>query len=258
MRDDRGVYPMPAPDSEAGGPAGHSYGAAILPSGETPPAPVQQALSDLRFSGWIAPPEGGRVVVLGDPGDGVVADGRRGIVEVAAELARGVSGPVLAVRVRDDRQLALVAWRDGEEVARYCSDPSREPDADDDVLAEPYGAESAETIAQLWERPGVSEKMLELLEDELDPDSVSESERLGGVLRMLELPDWIVAAGALPRAMPRGPKVSELTRMRAGATGVAGRSRDALVRPVRRRQHPPPVIADPPVGFSPGDEYWML
>ena len=249
---------MPAPESEIGGPPGYSYGAAILPADAPAPSALRDLLSGIRFSGWIAPADDGVVVVLGDPGDGVVADGRRGIIEVAGSLATGTAGPILAVRVRNDRQLALVAWRDGEEVARYCSDPSLEPGSDKDVLSEPYGAESAETFAQLWQRPDAAEKLFDLLEDELDPDSVYESERLGRVLRLLGMPDWIVAAAALPRAMPRGPKASELIRMRAGATGVAGRSRDSLLRPVRRRQHPPPVIVDPPTSGGMGDEYWMF
>ena len=249
---------MPAADPEVGGPAGHSYGAALFPGHALTPSALQDMLSGIRFSGWIAPPDHGLVVVLGDPGDGVVADGRRGIIEVAGVLAASVRGPVLAVRVRNDRQLALVAWRGGDEVARYCSDPSQEPEADKDVLAEPFGAENADTFAVLWHRPDAAEELFELLEEELDPDSVFESERLGRVLRLLGMPDWIVAAGALPRAMPRGPDASQLSRMRAGAMGVAGRSRDALLRPVRRRQHPPPVIADPPTGGGMGEEYWMF
>lgn len=214
-------------------------------------------LGGIRFSGWIAPPQADWLVALGDPGDGVVADEHRGIIEVAGLLAERVSGPVLAVRVREDRQLALVAWRRGEEVARYCSDPSREPDADKEVLDEPVGAEYAGAFAELWDRPDAAQALSELLEEELDPDSVYESERLGRTLRLLGLPAWIVAAGALPRAMPRGPSVAELTRLRAGLTGVAGRSRDAILRPVRRRQIPPPVIDDPPSGGM-GLEPWMF
>lgn len=249
---------MPVADPGAGGPVGDSYGAAIVPAATLTPSALQELLGLVRFSGWIAPPDGERTVVLGDPGEGVVADGRRGIIEVAGMLAAGVRGPVLAVRVRHDRQLALVGWQDGVEVARYCSDPSQEPGSDEDVLAEPYGAEGAEVLAGLWGRTHAAEDLIELLEDELDPESVFESERLGRVLRLLGLPDWIVAAGALPRPMPRGPRASDLTRMRAGATGVAGRSRDALVRRIRRRQHPPPVIADPPTGAGMGDQYWMF
>lgn len=249
---------MPVSDAEVGGPSGHSYGAVIIPAAEGRLPDLQGALSGIRFSGWIAPPTEGYVVVLGDPGDGVVADGHRGVVEVGAMIAERATEPVLALRVRHDRQLALVAWRGGEELARYCSDPSREPGAGDDVRAEPYGAESAQTFADLWNRPDAAERLSELLEDELDPDSVYESERLGTTLRLLGLPAWIVAAGALPRPMPTGPRISELVRLRAGATGVTGRTRDSLVRPVRRRQHPPPVIADPPTSTGMDFESWMF
>lgn len=249
---------MSTSSSEIGGPEGFSYGAVIIPADALSLPDLQTALSGIRFSGWIAPARDGWVIVLGDPGDGVVAEERRGVIEVAGLVAQRVPGPVLAVRVRHDRQLALVAWRGGEEVARYCSDPSRETGADKDVLTEPVGAEHAQTFAGLWNRPDAAEELAELLEEELDPDSVYESERLGKTLRLLGLPAWIVAAGALPRAMPTGPKVSELVHLRAGLTGVAGRSRDALVRPVRRRQHPPPVIDDPPKGGGMGFEEWMF
>lgn len=249
---------MPSSDAQVGGPDGHSYGAVIVPAGDATRDALLQALGEVRFTGWIALPREGSIVVLGDPGDGVVADGRRGIIEVAGVVAKRVRGPVLAVRVRQDRQLALVAWRAGEEVARYCSDPSREPGADAEVLAEPVGAEYAGVLAQLWERPDAAEPLLELLEEEIDPDSVYESERLGKTLRMLGLPAWIVSAAALPRPMPRGPSAAELTRLRAGLRGVAGRSRDALLRPVRRRQSAPPVIDDPPTGGGMGMESWMF
>ncbi|SFS06928.1 hypothetical protein SAMN04487846_2169 [Microbacterium sp. cf046] len=252
------MYPASSSDSEVGGPSGHTYGAAIVPADELTADELQGVLSEIRFSGWIAPAEDGWCVVLGDPGGGVVADGRRGIIEVAEVIAARVTGPVLAVRVLHDRQLALVAWHEGEEVARYCSDPSREPGARKDVLSEPIGAESAAVFAELWKRPDDAEKLTELLEDEIDPDSVYESERVGKTLRMLGLPAWIVAAGAGPRSMPTGPKASELVHLRAGLPGVAGRSRDALVRPIRRRQIPPPVIEDPPSGSGMDAESWMF
>ena len=201
----------------------------------------------IRFSGWIVPPRDGWSVVLGDPGDRVVADGRRDVIEVAELLAERVPGPVLAVRVRRDRQLALVAWKAGEEVARYCSDPSQEPGADEDARRAGR-CRVAGTFADLWDRPDAVEELAELLEDELDPDSVYESERLGRVLRLLGLPAWLVAAGELPHAMSTGPRSAELIRMRAGRTGVTGVIAGTFVRPVRRRQQPPPVIADPSEG----------
>ncbi|WP_314501853.1 hypothetical protein [uncultured Microbacterium sp.] len=252
------MYPVSASSAQVGGPDGHSYGGVILPERDAALPGLLDSLAGIRFSGWIAPSQDGWTVVLGDPGAGVVADARRGIIEVGALLAARVPGPVLAVRVREDRQLALVAWRSAEEVARYCSDPSREPGADREVLSEPVGAEYAGAFAQLWDRPDAVDELAELLEEELDPDSVYESERLGTLLRVLGLPGWIVAAGSLPRSMPRGPSSAELTRLRAGLTGMGGRSRDALVRRLRRRQNPPPVIDEPPTGGAAGLEPWMF
>lgn len=249
---------MPAPESDTGGPAGHSYGVILVPAGSETASAVRDALTGIRFTGWIAPPGDGWIVLIGEPGDGVVADERRGVVEVGALLATRVADAVLAVRVREDRQLGLVAWVGGEELARYCSDPSVEPGADKEVLTEPVGVEAAEALAELRSRPEVAEELTELLAEEIDPDSVSESERLGCVLRLLDLPTWIVAAGELPRTMPRGPKVSDLVHLRAGATGIAGRSRDAVVRPLRRRQDAPPLIDDPPTGGGMGYEEWMF
>jgi hypothetical protein len=258
MSDDRSVYPLPPPTSDVGGPDGHSYGAVLVGDDGLADGELRGLLAAIRFSGWIAPPRDGWIVLLGDPGDGVVADDRRGIIEVAAMIAGRAAGAVLALRVRHDRQLALVAWRRGEEVARYCSDPSREVNLGPEVLTDPIGAEYAAVFAELWGRPDAAEDLAELLDEQLDEESVYESERLGKTLRLLGLPAWIVAAGSLPRAMPTGPRPSELIRLRAGLPGTAGRVRDAAIRPLRRRRTPPPVIEDPPQGGGMGMEPWMF
>jgi hypothetical protein len=179
------------------------------------------------------------------------------VIEVAGLVAARTETAVLAVRVRQDRQLGVVAWRGGEERGRYSSDPSREPSADDDVLDEPFGADIAEALAELWDRPDATEDLTELLEEQLDPDSVYESERLRTLLRTLGLPTWIVASGALPHDIPTGPRARELTRLRGGAPGSAGGILGRALGPVRRRHHPPPVIADPPQGGGSGFEDWM-
>lgn len=260
LRDDRLVYmALPPPSAPASDePQGETYGAVILPADALTTDVLLEALRSIRFSGWIAQPREGWLVLLGDPGDGVVADDRRGVIEVGAVLAQRVARPVLAVRVLRDRQLGIVAWRGGEEVGRYCSDPSREPGADKDVLDQPIGAELAEALAELWDRVDVVDELTELLDEELDPDSVYESERLRTLLRMLGLPAWVVAAGALPDDIPTGPKAAELTRLRAGATGYAGRTLGPALRAVRRRQNPPPVIAEPPRSSGMAFEEWML
>ncbi|GAA2009138.1 hypothetical protein [Microbacterium ulmi] len=249
------IQPAPLGEEASGG---YSYGAALF-RGDVAALPgVLALLRGIRFSGWIAPQRDGWTVVLGDPGDGVVARDRRGVIEVGALIADELGMPVLAARVRGDRQLSIVGWRGPEEIGRYCSDPANEPGADDDVLAEPFGSEHAEAIAHLWGRADAAEELAELLEEDLDPDSVFESERLGSVLRLLGMPRWIVGAGELPRDIPTGPRARELVRLRAGRTGLAGRLANVFRRRWRRRQTPPAVIADPPTGSTTGFEPWML
>jgi hypothetical protein len=96
-----------------------------------------------------------------------------------------------------------------------------------------------------------------VLAEELDPDSVIESERLARVLRLLRLPTWLVAADALPRDIPTGPDRRELTRLGAGLPGPAGRCYGAIIEVVRRRRRPPPVVADAPRG-SGGPDPWLM
>jgi hypothetical protein len=252
---------MPPPSGlgpEQPGSAGETYGAVILPAEALTSAETLELLRGIRFTGWVSPPRDGWVVALGDPGDGVVADGRRGVIEVAAAFATQTAHRVIAVRVRRDRQLGIVAWRSGRELGRYCSDPSQEPGADKDVLDQPVGAEIAADLAEAQDRADAADELSALLDEELDPDSVYESERLRSVLRLLGLPAWVVAAGALPHDIPTGPKASELTRLRAGATGAAGRMAGAPLRTLRRRQSPPPVIAAPPRSSGGGVDDWML
>ena len=240
------------------GDAGDSYGAALVRGDQQALPRVIDSLRTIRFSGWIAPPAEGWIVALGDPGDGVVAAGKRGIVEVAALLAGGLESPGVAVRVKRDRQLALVVWRGPEEIGRYCSDPSREPGADDEILSEPYGAEHAEGFAELLGRPDAADDLAAVLDEELDAESVFESERLAQVLDLLGLPRWLVAAGALPHDIPTGPRALDLMRLRGGAAGMAGRARGVAMHPLRRRAQPPPILADPPRSHGAGFEPWMF
>ncbi|MFH8249208.1 hypothetical protein ACH3VR_02415 [Microbacterium sp. B2969] len=254
-----GIPPVGMAAGETDGPDGYSYGAVLVRGDDGLRPDVEEVLRGLRFSGWIAPSDRGWIVLLGDHGAGVVAKDRRGAIDVGADLARRLPGAVVAVQVRRDRQLAIVAWRGGDEAGRYCSDPSLEPGADADVAAEPVGSDSASAFAELAQRPDAAEALAELLEDELDPDSVFESERLRGALRLLGMPDWIVAANALPHDIPTGPRARDLMRVRVGATGAAGVLRDVFVRRLRRRRIPPAVIADPPrQGGMSGLEPWMF
>ena len=145
-------------------------------------------------------------------------------------LAERTAGAVLAVRVRRDRQLGIVAWRAGDEVGRYCSDPSREPGADKEVLDQPFGAELAESLAELWGRADAADELTELLEEELDPDSVYESERLRTVLRLLGLPG-VDRRGR--RAAARHPDRPEGRRAHPAAWRSDGLSPGVRARPAR-------------------------
>jgi hypothetical protein len=240
---------------EPEGPAGYSYGAVLVRAEDADR--VAGRLRAIGFSGWVAPPEDGWLVVLPAAADVAVARDRRDVVGVGEALATA-SSRVLAIRVLLDRQLVLVAWRDGGEVARYVSDPSREPGAPFDTLDEPLGVEDADAIAAVCDRDEVAEDLGELLAEELDPEEEIESERLSKVLALLGLPTWIVSAWVLPKRMPLGPSPKDLTRYGAGRTGPGGLVAGRAARSLRRRK-PDPVVADPPrrQGPGPDDLMWL-
>jgi hypothetical protein len=247
------VFPVYASANEVGGPAGHTYAVVLVRD----PAGLLPALRGIRFSGWVARrPDDGWLAVVPASGAGTVAAGRRGVIGVGEVLAAS-GGPVLALRVLDDRQLAIVAWAEGEEALRYVSDPSREPDADEDVLAMPYGDENAHVLAALCDRPDAADDLAELLGEELDPESMIESERLGRAARLLGLPTWLVAIPSLPRDIPTGPSRRDWTRLGAGVPGLPGRVTGWAVNIVRKRRTPPPAVADPPRGSS-GMDPWLM
>jgi hypothetical protein len=257
---------------EETGPSGYTYAAVLLRvEGTGPGRPeVLAALGELRFSGWLAPAgDDGWVVIVAGTGDGTVAAGRRGVLGVGEWLSKRFTErstervteratvPVLAVRVVDDRQLVLASWVDGEETGRYVSDPSWGLDRQEGVLPDPVGVECADAFAAACLRPETAEELAELLAEELDTDSVIESERLAGVLRLLGLPHWLVASASLPGDIAGGPRARDLTRLGAGLPGAAGRLCGWAVGVVRRRRPPPPVLADPPRGGA-GADPWLF
>jgi hypothetical protein len=232
------------------GPGGYTYGTVLT---QAPRDDVLNALREIRFSGWVAQPESGWVPAIAAAGNGTVAAGRRGVVGLGEWLAHQVPGTVLAIRVVADRQLLLAVWTDGAETGRYLSDPAY--GRDDDTLPEPLGTEHAAAFAAACGRPDAAEDLADLLAEELDPDSVIESERLAAVLRLLGLPSWLVAVSSLPKDVPTGPRAAEFTRLGAGATGVLGRMKGRAAGVVRRRRPPPPAVTDAPRG---GVDPWLL
>lgn len=253
------VFPVCGAADEVGGPPGHTYAAVVVRVGDgwCTRGDVLAALRQIRFSGWLAEPEDGWLPAVTASGGGTVAAGRRGVAGVGEWLGGRLGVPVVAVRVLADRQLLLAAWADGEEVGRYVSDPSREPGADDDVLPEPLGAEYADAFAEVCGCPAAAGDLAEVLGEELDSESVFESERLARVLRLLRLPTWLVAAATLPRDVPTGPRRRDLTRLGAGVPGVPGWLCGRAVNVVRKRRPPPPAVTDPPRGHS-GVDPWLL
>jgi hypothetical protein len=244
------TYPLGGGGGNVGGPSGYTYAGVVVrldgvPSGRPcTRQDVLAALREVRFSGWLAQPEDGWLVAVASSGDRTVAAGRRGVVGVGQWLADRLAATVLAVRVITDLQLLVALWADGEEIGRYVSDPSYGLGADDDTLPDPLGVEHAAAFAGACGHSEAAEDLAELLAEELDPESVIESERLGVVLHLLGLPRWLVAASSLPRDVPTGPRASDVTRLGAGVPGFLGRVCGWAADLVRRRRPPPPAVTD--------------
>ena len=257
------TYAFVAGGGEFGRPTGYTYAALAVrldgvPSGRSCGRPdVLAALRQVRFSGWLARPEDGWLIAVAADGAGTVAAGRRGVAGVGEWLAGRLGVTVVAVRVVADRQLLLAVWAGGVEVGRYLSDPSYGLGADDDTVPDPLGVEHSAAFAAACGHPDAAEDLAELLAEELDADSVIESERLAGVLRVLELPRWPVAASSLPRDVPAGPLARDLTRLGAGRIGPAGWLCGRAADVVRRRRPAPPVVENAPRGARDIDP-WML
>jgi hypothetical protein len=261
-------YPIPGGRGDEARSIGDTYAAVVIAIDEVPDdtrptatftrADVLAALQEVRFSGWVGQPENGWTVAVAAHGSGTVAAGRRGVVGVGEWLAaRLPRGRIVAIRVVEDRQLLLVGWVDGLEVGRYLSDPSYGLGEDDDTLSDPYGVDHATAFATACGHAETAEDLAELLAEELDPDSVNESERLSKALRLLALPTWLVAAASLPRDIPTGPRARDLTRLGAGRTGLAGWVGGWAVDLVRRHRRPPPAVTDAPRGSTDIDPWYL-
>lgn len=253
------VLPVSGSAADGQGPSGYTYGAVLIRVEGTSVTrdDVLAALRGVRFSGWVAQPELGWLVAVVASGAGTVAAGRRGVLGVAEWLAERFTATALAVRVVADRQLLVALWADGEQAGRYVSDPSEDPGAEDDVLSGPLGVEHAAALAALCGHPEAADDLAELLAEDLDAESVIESERLSGVLRLLGLPRWLVAASSLPRDVPTGPGRRDMTRLGAGVPGPLGPLCGWAVDVVRRRRPPPPAVINAPRS-GPGMDPWLM
>jgi hypothetical protein len=257
------AYPLIGRGGDVGGPSGYTYAAVLVrmdgvPSGRPSTGhDVLAELREIRFSGWLGQQEDGWLVAIVRHGDATVAAGRRGVIGVGEWLAGRLATVTFAVRVVADRQLLIALWVDGEEAGRYLSDPSYGLGSEDDTLPDPLGVEHAAAFAAACGHPEAAGDLAKLLTEQLDPESVIESERLGAVLRLLGLPRWLVAASSLPRDVPTGPRARDMTRLGAGVSGFFGLVCGRAVDLVRRRRRPPPAVTDAPRGEGDIDP-WLV
>jgi hypothetical protein len=266
------TYALTPDGDDVGGPSGYTYAGVMVclsaladrHASEQPDRPrltreeVLDALREVRFSGWLGPPEDGWLVAVAAKGDVAIAAGRRDVIGVGAWLAERLAATVFAFRVLADRQLLIGGWSAGQELGRYLSDPSHGRPDGEHILSEPLGVEAAAAFSAACDRPQVADELSDLLSEELDPDSVVESERLATVLRLLGLPQWLVSASSLPRDIPAGPQARNFIRLGAGADGIAGRVRGWAAGTVRKWRRPPAAITDAPRGSPPDIDPWLL
>lgn len=226
-----------------GGPDGHSY-AGLFVNGERDA--LLGLLTQRRFSGWVGPQEDDWVLVVAEQATGVVAGGGTALTTLGVEVAQALGTVVIAARVDRDRVLRLDGWDardddghdDPEPLGSYLSDPTVQAPDDEDLWPEPVGAEFAPRYAEACGVPDAADEVTEVLAEELDAESVLESERLDSVLRLLGLPRWLISATSLPRDVPAGPRRSELAWLGAGREGVPGRVVGAVSRVLRKRRRP--------------------
>lgn len=217
--------------SEVSGPEGFTYSGIFTKADR---AAVLEALASLRFSGWVGPQEGDWVVLVPTKTRGAVAGEKRAAEDVAETLSAASGSTALALTVEDDKLLLLWAYSGGTPVGWYVSDPTIARPNDDEASLEPEGAEHGPGIAAAWGLPDRGDDLAELLAEELG-ESTNESERVTAVLRLLDMPDWIVAAESLPKDVPGGPRAKAFTKLGAGKEGVSG-AVDGAVRGLVRKK----------------------
>lgn len=214
-----------------GGPAGFTYTAIFLAGGREQ---ILEALAEIRYSGWVGPQEGDWVVAIPGRPHGAVAGAKMTAADVAQQVSGTTAAGALAATVDNDKLLTLWAYNAGEDAGEYVSDPQVARPGDDEAGFEPEGSENAPFMATACGVPDLAEALEELLAEELG-ESMNESERLTAIVRLLGLPDWIVAASSLPKDVPGGPRAKEFTKLGAGKEGVAGAVSGAVKGIVRKK-----------------------
>ncbi|MFV0425407.1 MAG: hypothetical protein ACK5KU_00030 [Beutenbergiaceae bacterium] len=201
---------------------------------------ILATLGELRFTGWVGPQEQDWVLsVAGNP-LGKIARNKRRFDDVTADVANTLRTIAIGVEVERDRRLQIVAYAAEHALPRYDSSP---PEPDEDAMdIDDFGnpvMEVADTDAigsELARLLQISdeEALMTLLEEDLG-SSTSESERLLKLLRLAQLPTWLVSSDSLPRNVPGGPRKGEVIRLGAGKPGAQGRVNEIMWRPVRGR-----------------------
>lgn len=230
---------IPIPPADPTAIVGHSYSGLFVRADHEA---VLARLTEHRFTGWLGPQQGGWVLAVAEEPAGPVAGSGLSLLSLAATVAGDLLTITVAVRVEKDVVLRLDGW-DGtggtpSELGSYVSDPSVDAPDDDEVFPEPDGAHHAETYARACGQPGAAEELYEVLAEEIDTESVLESERLDTVLRLLDLPRWLISAQSLPRDLPAGPRKAELVRLGAGRAGAGGLVLGAVTGALRKRRRP--------------------
>ncbi len=215
-----------------GGPAGFTY-CGIFFSGTR--EAVLAALQERRFSGWVGPQEGDWVVAVPTRTHGAVAGAKMTAADLAQQVSALTGRGALAVTVEQDKLLILWAYNAGQDVGEYVSDPTVQRPYDETAGMEPEGAENAPSVAAACGKPEAGEDLESLLAEELT-ESVNESERLTAIVRLLGIPDWIVASASLPKDVPGGPRAKEFTKLGAGKEGVAGALSGTVKGIVRKKK----------------------
>ena len=248
------TLPLPGATPEPDGVAGETYGAALVASDGATRDAVVGVLRDIRFTGWIAPPDGGWIVAIGDPGDGTVAADRRGVLEVAAVLADRLGTTAFAVRCAgtasscsprgtDPRNSAgtRATRRTSRAPTSRCSANRTAPTMPTPSRSRPDARRGRGTRGRA--RRGARSRQRVRIRTP------------ARVLGLLGMPRWLVASASLPRDIPTGPGARRWSGSGAGEPGAMGRLRGRAaprrgvgwhLRPRSRSRHAPTTSASIP------------